>query len=214
MEGEAWILQQRVELLPLKRCGREARERVRGEQGEQDEGAADHRLHGEGAGFEARWQIVAEERDQRAEEAEDQHPQQQRPFMLAPGGGDLVDERRLRMGMLIDHQHREISDHEGVDQRAIGNEQKGELAEGCRLCQRHPGADAALGADQRQGRLRQGQHQCQDQSEMADFDDHGLFPSPPVSELAPGTMAGLAAVPAPSCQRPEAFNALATSGGR
>ena len=36
------------------------------------------------------------------------------------------------------------------------------------------------------------------------------FPSP----LVPGVVAGLASVPAPSCQRPDAFKALATSGGR
>ena len=46
--------------------------------------------------------------DQRAEEGEDQHPEQHRALVVAPGAGDLVEHRLQRMGVLPDIGDREI----------------------------------------------------------------------------------------------------------
>ena len=93
MDGEADILQHRVEVLPFDRRRIEAGERVRRGQDEQQEGGADPALHGEHVGAQRGRQVAPEHRDQRAEEGEDQHPQQHRALMVAPGSGDLEQHR-------------------------------------------------------------------------------------------------------------------------
>ena len=85
MDGEADVLQHRVEVLPFDRRRIEAGERVRRRQDEQQEGGADPALNGQHVGAQRRRQVAPEHRDQRAEEGEDQHPQEHRALMVAPG---------------------------------------------------------------------------------------------------------------------------------
>ena len=58
MEGEAGILEQRVEPVAIGRRREDAQERVRGEEDEEEEAEADHALDGEHAGPEARRQAA------------------------------------------------------------------------------------------------------------------------------------------------------------
>ena len=69
MKGEAGILQNRVEVLTLEGCFGNPYERIGCQQNEQMERRRDPALHGERVGFEHRRQIIAEHRDQRAEES-------------------------------------------------------------------------------------------------------------------------------------------------
>ena len=62
-------------------------------------------------------QIVAEHRHRRAEDGEDQHPQQHRALVVAPHAGNLVDQRLGRMRILGHVEHREIRDDIGMGQR-------------------------------------------------------------------------------------------------
>jgi len=82
---------------PIERRLHNAQERIRRDQDEEIERDRDPRLHAEHVGLEARRQIAAEERDHRAEHAEDQDPQQHRAFVVAPHSADLVDQGLRRM---------------------------------------------------------------------------------------------------------------------
>ncbi len=108
MDGEAEILQHRVEIAALDRRRIEPDERIGRRQDEQEEGGADGALHGQHIGSQRRRKVGAEDGDQRAEEGQDQHPEQHRAFVIAPGSGDLVDQRLQRMRVLPDARHREI----------------------------------------------------------------------------------------------------------
>ena len=100
MNGEAGILQDRIEVAPFERGLRNPQEGVRGDQDEKVEGSGDPRLHGQHACLQPRRQIAAECRHQRAEQAENEYPQQHRAFMVPPHPGDLVDEGLCRMRVL------------------------------------------------------------------------------------------------------------------
>ncbi len=62
MEGQAGILQHRVEPVAVRRRRTHAQERVRGQQDEQQEADADHALHREHARAQLGRQVVAEQR--------------------------------------------------------------------------------------------------------------------------------------------------------
>ena len=78
-------------------------------QDEQQEGGADP-----GPARPAHWRAASpadcapNSGDQRAEERQDQHPEQHRAFVVAPDAGDLVDQRLRRMRVLPDVRDREI----------------------------------------------------------------------------------------------------------
>jgi hypothetical protein len=74
MNGEAGILQDGIEVAPLERRIRDAQERIRSDQNEENECDRDRGLHREHGGLEPRRQVAAEQPDQRAEQAENEHP--------------------------------------------------------------------------------------------------------------------------------------------
>jgi hypothetical protein len=86
-------LQDRIEVAALVRCLRQPQERIRGGENEQVERRGDPRLHRQHVGFKGGRQVAAEGRDQRAEQREDQHPEQHRALVVAPHAGELVDQR-------------------------------------------------------------------------------------------------------------------------
>ena len=51
--------------------------------------------------------------DHGAEQRQDQHPEQHRALVVAPGAGDLVDQRLRRVRVQRDQPHREVGDDEG-----------------------------------------------------------------------------------------------------
>jgi hypothetical protein len=74
MNGETGILQDGVEIAAFERRVRDAQERIRRDQDEENECDRDRGLHREHGGLEPRRQVAAEKRDQRAEQAENEHP--------------------------------------------------------------------------------------------------------------------------------------------
>ena len=99
MNGQSWILQDRIEIAPFERRLADPQERIRRDQNEQIEGDRDPGLDAEHVGAQSRRQIAAEQCHQCSECAENQHPQQHGAFMVAPDATDLID-KRLR-GMRI-----------------------------------------------------------------------------------------------------------------
>ncbi len=74
MNGEAGILQDGIEVAALQRRLRNAQERIGRDQNEENECPRDRGLYREHVGFEPGRQIAAEQRDQRTEHAQDEHP--------------------------------------------------------------------------------------------------------------------------------------------
>ena len=140
MDGEADVLQDRVEVAALDRRRRQPRERIRGRQDEEQEGRADPALHRQHGGAQARRQIAAEHRDQRAEEGEDQHPEQHRALVVPPGAGDLVEQRLQRVRILPDVCDREIGLHVGDRQHREGERDQRETGDRDRPADRHHAA--------------------------------------------------------------------------
>ena len=69
MNGEAGVLQDRIEIASLERRLEDAQERVRRDQDEQQECDGNPGLHGQHIGLEPGRQVSAEQRDQRTEQA-------------------------------------------------------------------------------------------------------------------------------------------------
>ena len=90
MEGEAGVLQDRIEIAALERRIDDAQERIRGGENEQLEGGRDPGLHRERVGFELHRQIAAEGGDQRAEQRQDKHPQHHGAFVVSPDAGEAI----------------------------------------------------------------------------------------------------------------------------
>ncbi len=74
MHREADVLQDRIEIAALRGSLCDAGERIGSHQNEQIERSRDPGLNGEHVGFQRRRQVRSEQRDQRAEQREDQHP--------------------------------------------------------------------------------------------------------------------------------------------
>ena len=148
------------------------RERVRGEQDEQIEGAGHPGLHRQHMGAQRQRQIVAERGDQAAEQRQDRHPEQHRSFVVTPDAGDLVDQRFQRMRILEhvgDGEIRADVQHHQQRERDAG-EQK--LRQRGRARDVHQGDIAAARTDQRHRRLDQRQRQRQHQRVMPGLGDH------------------------------------------
>ena len=183
MHREPDVLQDRVEVAPLGRRLRDAQERVRGDQDEEIERAGDPGLHGEHVGAQCVRQVSSEQRDQRAEDAQDQHPQQHRAFVIAPHAGELVDERHRRVRILEHVQHREIGADVSRGERAERGRREGELRERGRAGDTHQGRVVRARAPQRHRRLDQRERERQHQRVVAELGDHFFAPGAAASLL-------------------------------
>src|ERR1700729_2855825 len=76
MDCEARVLQDRIEVASFEWRGREPLERVRGQENEGEEGDADQALYGERVGVKLVRQRAAKQGDERAEDRENEDPQQ------------------------------------------------------------------------------------------------------------------------------------------
>ena len=173
MEGEAGILQQRVEPVAVGRHRDEPEKRVGGEQDEGQECDADPTLDRQHPGAQARRQVGPEDRHHGAEQGQDQHPEHHRTLVIAPNAGYLVEQRFRRMGILGDVLDREIGHHIEVRKAGKGDGEEGELPDRRHRPDRHEPRVIAPGAPKRQRALGDRQRQGEQQGVMADFRDHG-----------------------------------------
>ena len=178
MEGEAGVLQDRIEILAFERRVGDAQERIRGDQDEEVKGRRDPRLHRKRIGLEHERQIGAEHRDQGAEEREDRHPQHHRAFVIAPDAGEPIDQRHLRIRILVDIDHREIRRDVAIAERAERHRDEEELRERRRRRHAHQREIVAARADDRHRALNEGQAQRQHQCVMAEFGNHPVLRLP------------------------------------
>ena len=205
MEGERGVLQHRVQPLPVERRGHQPRERIGRGDDEEQKGRADRALHGEHIRLELARQIGAEGRHRRAEQGEDQHPQNHRAFMVPPHARDLVEQRLRRMRIAPDILDREVGGDVGRHQRDEGDRHQDELhlrggsGDGGKL------RIAEARAEQRQQRLHDGDAKREDQRVMPGLSNHLPFRSRNLSSPCRPRP--------PPRHTPSAFSFLATSGG-
>ncbi|MGY3360318.1 hypothetical protein ACVWZK_006981 [Bradyrhizobium sp. GM0.4] len=167
MHGETDVLKHRIEIASLDRRVGDAQERVGGHQDEEIEGAGDPRLYGQHVRAQRQRQIVAEGRDQSAEQREDRHPQEHRAFMVSPHASDLVEQRLHGVGILVDVDDGEVRlhvQHHKRDERRT-DEQKLRQRSGARHI--HQRVIAQPRADQGHDGLDQCQSERQHQRVMS-----------------------------------------------
>ena len=172
MDGEADILQHRVEVPALGRRRIEPQERVRGEDDEGEERGGDQALHGEHAGLQSRRQTIAEQRHERAEDREDERPEQHRALVITPDAGDFEDERHGGMGILGDCGDGEVGDDIGRRQHREGDRDKGRHCEHQGSRERHHRPVAAGAPGERRSRQQGRQRERKQKGEEAGFGDH------------------------------------------
>ena len=178
VEGEARVLQQRVQVAPVDGRHREPQEGVRGEQDEGQEGDADRGLHRQHPRLEGRGQLAPNARRRRAEEREDQDPEEHRALVVPPDAGELVEPGLGAVRVGVDQRDREVRGQEGPGQRREGEADQQELRRWRRA--RPPPSSLRqplLRAHQRHHRLQERDAEGQDQREMSELDDHGGDPS-------------------------------------
>ena len=174
MEDEAGVLQQRVEPAAVGGHREQPLERVRGEDDEGEEQRADAALDAEDAGTQRFADAVVGHRDQAAEDREDQHPQQHRPFVVAPRRAEPVDQRLRRMAVLGDEREREIGAGEPRHQAA--ERQDDERRRGRRRRVRPNAISAGSPRDapySGHGELEDRDRKREQEREMSDFGRHG-----------------------------------------
>jgi hypothetical protein len=173
MHRQTEILQDRIEIAALGRHLGQPPKRTRCEEDEEVEGRRDPGLHRQHVGLEGRRQIDAEQRDQCAEYGEDQHPQQHRALVVAPNAGDLVDQRHLRMRVLVNNGDREVRRDVANGERAKGQRNEGKLRQRGGVGEFHQRNIAHARTDDRRGRLDQRQCKRQYKCVVTKFGDHG-----------------------------------------
>ena len=183
MHREADILQDRIEVAALERRLRHTREGIGSGENEKLERGRDPGLHAQHIGAQRSWKVSSEDRDHRAENGEDQRPEQHRAFVVSPHAADLVDERLLRMRVLEHIGDREIGRDVKGGQRCKRERDEQELHDRHRLGDSHQRAIADPRPDHRQCRLNERQRQRQHERVMADLGDH--FDAP-CGAAAPG----------------------------
>jgi len=198
MEGEAGILQERVQVAAVRGRGMHPEKRVGREQDEGQEADANQPLDPEHPRLQGRRQVLPEPGDHRSEQRQDQNPEQHRALVVAPDARHLVEQRLRRMAVLDDVEDRKVRRHIGVHQGQKGEEDQAELSARRGAAGGHQPRMARRRPPERQGRLQDRDQQRQHQGEMAKLDDHC-----PVSS-----------VPAARARKSSAlFSASSTSGG-
>ena len=164
VEGETGVLQDRIEILALERRVRDAHERIRRHQNEKLEGCRNPGLDRERVGLEHHRQIGAKRRHQGAEKRQDRNPQHHRAFVIAPDAGQPVDQRHLRVRILVDVEHREVGRDVADGERGKGDRDESELRERRRRRDAHENRIVGAGADDRHDALDQRQPERQHQT--------------------------------------------------
>ena len=172
MEGECGVLQHGVQPLPVERRGTQPRERIRRGDDEQKKRRGDRALHGEHIRLELARQIGAEDRDRRAEQSEDQYPENHRAFVIPPHARDLVEQRLRRMRIAPDILDREIRGDVRRHQRDEGDRDQNELHLRSRSGDRGKLGIAEARAEQRQQHLHDGDAKREDQRVMTGLSNH------------------------------------------
>ena len=203
MEDQAGILQQRVEIAPFCSGRQQAVEGVGGNQNEGQQADADQSQHRQHPRHHDFGQLARSQRYGGGPTGQHQHPQQQGTLVAAPYGGEAIEGRQLRVGMLGDIVHRKIVDEKALRQADEGDGDQQELRLRRRPRQGDPLRLSALGADQRQHALDDGNDKGEDEGKVSEFWGHGFFGACSVAGLTSGAFWLCCAC----------FSAAAASGG-
>ena len=182
VEGQTGVLQERVQVLPVKGRRAHAQKGVRGEKDERQKGHPNRRLYREHPRAQARRQVAAKPRGHRPEKRHDQHPKQHRPFVIAPCAADFIKHRLG--GMAVGHHQlqAEIRGNKGPHQRAKRQRNQDKLRRRRRFGHRHPARAAPPSAPHRHHHLYKRHAKGEHKREMSKLCNHGpdyRGPKPP-----------------------------------
>jgi hypothetical protein len=176
VDGEADILQDRVEIVAFEGCGIKAAEGIGSEDGKARECSDQQALRGQHQRQQVLGQVAAEHRHGGAEPDKDQDPEQDRPLVVPPDACDLVDQRLQRVRIFIGQLQREIGSDEGLDQRSKRRRDQQELQNRCLPDVERGSAGAApIRKADEGGNACDGE--SRDQREMAKLDGHHMAPA-------------------------------------
>jgi hypothetical protein len=151
VDREADVLEQRVKARALGSRDRQTLERVRRQQEEGIEAQGHHPLHRKRRAHGAFRQTPLEGREHPARQRQHADPQQHRAFMIAPGAGQLVDQRLHRVRIAGDQLDRQISDRKGPEQHRESQHREQRLHHGSGPGIDRQRIDLALRGLQREG---------------------------------------------------------------
>ena len=176
MDREAGVLQNRIEVSALEGRGREPLERVRGQENEGEKGQTDQALNGERVGAKLHRQRAAKQSDERAEDRQNENPQEHRAFVVPPDAGDLVDRGHRHVRILGDVENGKVRGQVRVDERGEGDRDQRELDQRGVAPDGHEPDVPDPRAPERDDRLGEGGGEREHEGEMADLDDHCVEP--------------------------------------
>ena len=121
VQRQSDILQQGVQPPALRRRRQNALEGVRGENREGEKGQRYQRLHPQRVGYQRRTSAArlapsAGQRQQAAKQAQNQHPQQDRALVVAPGPRDFIEQRLGAVAVFKGGFDTEVTGNEAGDQ--------------------------------------------------------------------------------------------------
>jgi hypothetical protein len=172
VDHHARVLQQRIEVAPIRGRREQALEGVRGEQHEGEETGAHQAEHTEHARGHLVGQVRAEQAHREHPHAEHQTPQQERPLVATPGRGYAVTQRQRAVGVHGYVLHGEIVGGEGIREAAEGEGDEQRLRLRRRPRHPHPRSVAVRRARERQDALHERHDERERQRELAEFGDH------------------------------------------
>ena len=173
MDDQPRVLQQRIQIIAIRRDREQPLKRVGGEQHKQQKADADRAHDADHPGQKRQRQAPAVKGHGDGPAGQHQRPQQQRTLMRAPHRREAVHKRQHGVGIVRDIGDREVIHNEAPGQDAERERHEEELQASRGPGQRHPGDIAALCPPDREYRLDDGHRQRQDQRELSELRGHG-----------------------------------------
>ena len=143
VEDHARVLQQRVEIVAVRRAGQDPGERIGRKRSEREKADRDDAHDGQHAGAKYLGQRSRQCHDGNHPAAQHQHPQQQGAFVAAPYRAEPVVPRQQQVGIACDVFDREVVHQKARGQHGEGKQREHEQAYG----QRRRGCNQAVVAD-------------------------------------------------------------------
>jgi hypothetical protein len=177
MHDHAGVLQQRVEIAAVFRGWKDAIERIRRGQHEQQEPEAHDPHNAQHASDQRIGQVTAEARNREAPAGQHQHPEQQRAFVRAPRGREPICIRKAGVRIRRDIGHREVVVPERPCKARERERDERELCVGERARDADPRCVATMRTGDGQRPLQRREQQREDEREGAELGDHRYFTS-------------------------------------
>ena len=124
MQDHSGVLQERVKVHAVGRRGDQALERTRKKQDQNQESSHHGRLNADEIRHRDRMRAPMPRHGGRREDGHEPDPEEERPFVASPDGGDLVENGKNPVGVRGDVLDGEVVRQKSVDERRDGEREK------------------------------------------------------------------------------------------